>query len=193
VGGGLCCWRTGTWEAVPWAEAWWGQRASTCLAFAPDARSVATGAYLPGRGSSGWSVCLWDATTGVSRPAFPVGHPFDGDLTFTNLAYSPDGRLLAGLCTDELRVWDAESGAVVHRSCSGAGPLHALAFSPNGRLLATGGNDEAVTLRHTTTWKARARYEGKLASVQDVAFSRDGLLLAACGSRGKVAVWDVDG
>jgi WD40 repeat protein len=187
VGGGPRCWRTGSWKPVSWAEAWWGQRASTCLAFAPDASTVATGAFVPERG--GWTVCLWDTHTGVSRPAFPAGHPFDGDLTFTNLAYSPDGRLLAGICTNELRVWIAESGKVLHRSRSGAGPLHALAFSPDGRLLASGGNDGVVRLRDTTTWKARTRYDGKLANVQDLAFSSDGML-AACGSRGKVVLWE---
>jgi hypothetical protein len=37
-----------------------------------------------------------------------------------------------------------------------------------------------------------ASYDWKLAKVQDVAFSADGMLLAACGSRGKVVVWDVE-
>jgi WD40 repeat protein len=190
VGGGPRCWQVGDWQSLEWAEAWWGQRATTCLAFAPDSGTVATGAYLPER--SGWTLCLWDTHTGVSRPAFPPGHPFDADLMFTNIAYSPDGRLLAGLCLDELRVWVAESGEVLHQSCSGAGPLHALAFSPDGRLLATGGNDQVVTLRDTVTWRPWTRYEGKLANVQDVAFSPDGLLLAACGSRGKVLLWEVE-
>jgi WD40 repeat protein len=147
---------------------------------------------MPERGHTGWTVCLWDTRTGLSRPAFPVGHPFDGDLTFTNLAYSPDGRLLAGLCWGELRVWRADSGEVLHESQSEAGPFHGLAFSPDGRLLATGGNDGAVTLRNTTSWSVQARYDWKLANVQDVAFSADGMLLAACGSRGKIVVFDVD-
>ncbi len=190
VGGGPRCCQAGSWEPVPWAEAWWGQRASTCLAFAPDSATVATGAYLPERG--GWSVCLWDTHTGVSRPAFSAGHPFDGDLTYVNLAWSPDGRQLAGLCSDELRVWVVESGEVLHHCVNNAGLLHALAFSPDGRLLATGGNDQLVTLRDTTTWAVLACFDWKMASVQDVAFSPDGCLLAAAGSRGKVVVWDVD-
>jgi WD40 repeat protein len=192
VGGGPYCLRVGTWEPVPWAEAWWGQRASTCLAFAPDSVTVATGGCLPERGGSGWTVCFWDTQTGISRPAFPAGHPFDADLTFVNLAWSPDGRLLAGLCLDELRVWVADGSEVLHRSRSNAGLLHALAFSPDGRLLATGGNDQVVTLRDTTTWAVRACFDWKIARVQDVAFSPDGCLLAAAGSRGKVVVWDVD-
>jgi WD40 repeat protein len=192
VGDGPRCWRTGNWKPIRWAEAWWGQRAASCLAFAPDSGTVATGAYLPGHGGSGWSVCFWDTRTGVSRPAFPAGHPFDGDLTFTNLAYSPDGRLLAGLCPNELRVWVAETGKVLHLSCCDAGPLHGVAFSPDGRRLATGGIDGVVTIRDTATWVESARHDGKLANVQDVAFSADGRLLAACGSRGKVVVWDVE-
>jgi WD40 repeat protein len=122
----------------------------------------------------------------------PAGHPFDGNLAFTNLAYSPDGKLLAGLCINELRVWVAETGEVLHHSRSIGGPLHGLAFSPDGRLLAAGGNDGAVALRDTVTWGESARYDWKLANVQDVTFSPDGWLLAACGSRGKIVVWDVE-
>jgi uncharacterized protein (TIGR02996 family) len=188
VGGGPRCWRVGDWAPVGWAEAWWGQRASTCLAFAPDSRTVATGAFIPERG--GWGVCLWDARSGVSRPAFPAGHPCDGGLAFDNLAFAPDGRLLAGLCTRELRVWVAETGEVVHRSQAG-GPLHGLAFSPGGRLLATGGNEGAVSLRETSTWAEVTRYDGRLGAVQDLAFRPDGRQLAACGGRGKVVVWDL--
>jgi WD40 repeat protein len=192
VGGGPRCWRVADWAPVRWADEWWGQRATDCLAFAPDAATVATGACMPERGNTGWTVCLWETRTGTSRPAFPVGHPFDGDLTFTNLAYSPNGRVLAGTCTSELRVWVAETGEVLYRWDSAAGPIHGLAFSPDGRLLVTGGNDGAVTLRDASTWAESSRYDWKLGNVQDVAFSPDGMLLGACGSRGKIVVWDVD-
>jgi hypothetical protein len=192
VGGGPRCWRIGDWQRVHWAEERWGQRATICLAFAPSSATLAAGACIPERGSTGWTVCLWGTRAGYSQPAFPIGHPFDGDLTFTNLAYSPDGRVLAGLCTWALRVWVVETGEVLHRSNEDAGALHGLAFSPDGRLLATGGNDETVTLRDTASWSVRARYDWKLGRVQDVAFSADGMLMAACGNRGKIVVWDVD-
>jgi WD40 repeat protein len=77
---------------------------------------------------------LWDTATG--KEVLALGDRKD----FCALAFSPDGRRLAGRNQAGLKVWDAGTGREVCSSSTGAlnsGPPQCLTFTPDGRKILT--------------------------------------------------------
>ncbi|TDC47474.1 protein kinase [Actinomadura sp. KC345] len=121
----------------------------------------------------GDSVGLWDVRTGRRNgPSFGDGH---------TLAFSPDGRLLAGgESADEgpIWVWDVATGRTVTELREGT--PGALAFSPDGTVLA------GTIVRDVRLWDARSgrtlrTMRGHTDYIDALAFSPDGGMLASGG------------
>ncbi|PWU17451.1 MAG: hypothetical protein C5B48_15920, partial [Candidatus Rokuibacteriota bacterium] len=173
-----------------------GNSTVTAVAFQPDGMLVAVGT-LDGH------VRFFDPQTGAS-----VGSPLDkGGLPKWQLAFSPDGRLLA-VAVDpngaedstfnaqrrqgEVQLWDARSRRRVGRPIEpGGGSVLSLAFNRDGTLLATGGPGRL------DLWDvATEAHHGKSMRVADdgvtsVAFDPSGGLVAGGGAIGPVRVWRV--
>ena len=114
------------------------------------------------------------------------------------LAFSPDGKRLAGTRWDkgDVWVWDVATGAEDRRLVGHPVPARtriletAVAFSADGRWLATGHHDHTVRVWELATGKEAHRLTGHDASVSGVSFARDGrTLLTAAGL--EVLLWDV--
>jgi WD40 repeat protein len=190
----------------------------SCLAWAPDGKTLAVGGWIssptwPGPGGA----LLWDVPGGALLRGLEFGDPVAA------LAFSPDGGRLAVGSNKAVELWDPQGkraearrkarekitalafapdgrlavadGAVVLLGDAtelghGAG-VRALAFSPDGALLVTGGEDGVVRL-----WDARAgspvgALDWGIRPVTALAFAPDGMT-AAAGGEGQVVVWDVD-
>ncbi len=167
-------------------------------AFSPDDRLVAVGTMVPmGDNEMKSGVQIWDVKTGQLKRTIlePTG-------SISGLAFSHNGKLLAGGTHREVIVWDADTSAVQKRLPSGHGPIESIAFSPDDGLLAAGGQGpmsrtrfEMTIVSELNVWnlasgKKVLSYLGALARCTSVVFSHNGKRIAACDDR-EVAVHDL--
>jgi WD40 repeat protein len=118
-----------------------------------------------------------------------------GQLHLWRPAITRDGRLVAtgswhGV---EMRVWDARTGAPVHRIPHVAGSVAGVVFSPDGRWLLTGTCGE-YRLLEAGTWREQWRAAGDAPDIfalpGAMAFTPDGDVLAVTHSRQVIKLLD---
>jgi WD40 repeat protein/DNA-binding SARP family transcriptional activator len=161
------------------------------VAFSPDGSMLATGAGTFGDTTpvpTDQTVQLWDVATHQPLPVSFSGHA--GSVT--QVAFSPDGKLLATGGNDDLVVLhDPRTGATVGTPTRVAGHVYSLAFSPDSSRLAIGtGAPDAVVfdVRATGLQVASTLSEG---SYSAVAFSADGSrLVTSSANANTTIVWD---
>jgi WD40 repeat protein len=139
---------------------------------------------------------LWDLARDEAATRFNL----PGDAKPLDLALAPDGSLAAvslGGTDAAVVIYDGRSGDQLHRF---PGASTAMAFSPDGRLFATGNGEGRIFVRSLTTGETVAEFPQQRVMIRALAFAVDPLrgtgsernwLLAAGGSAGSLAIWDV--
>jgi WD40 repeat protein/DNA-binding SARP family transcriptional activator len=108
------------------------------------------------------------------------------DPSTANVAWSPDGRLLAtggtagGTEQHDAILWDAATGKVVHRLSGHTGDVSSVAFSPDGSRLVTSADDARAIIWSTRTGQRLQTVPG-LEGYAGASFSPDGRLVAIGG------------
>ena len=112
--------------------------------------------------------------------------------SFLDVAFSPDGGILAGGSHDgTVALWDVASRRIITTLEGHTRRVNSVAFSPDGDLLASGSGDETVRLWDVASQREIAALEGHTAPVHSVAYSPDGDLLASASWESTVRLWDV--
>ncbi|TLP59868.1 pentapeptide repeat-containing protein [Microbispora triticiradicis] len=149
----------------------------TALAYSPDGTAFASG-------GTDQAVRVWDAATGVSSDT--LESCTEG---MRAVAHSPDGAHLATLDYDGvLRLWDTGTGRL-NRVLLGRPGAAALAYNPDGIHVAVGGMDGVVVVWDVTAGRSVQVIESETGWVSDLAYSADGLHLAAATEH-MIRVWD---
>lgn len=163
------------------------------VAVSPDGTRVAVAVELP-EGARGLR------RSGVRLFALPGGEPI-GELDavtgfLPELAWSPDGRYIAGVLGAKLVIWSTEDGKSRGELAAGGTRLfRGPRFHPSGRFLAAGGAniDGGVYCWNVGTWEELVGYRWPVGPIACVNFSPDGTLAVTGGEKGRILVWDVDG
>ena len=151
----------------------------TAVAFCPKDDLLAVG--------SEEVVRLWDLGTGATRSLKAEG-------VIGQLAFSPDGRLLAAGGSGEsgtMMVWDVASRTRLKLPFKGAAKyeyIASVAFSPDGGTLAAGSSDNVLWLWDVATGERLGKPLAHSGTVEAVAFSPLGGLLATGTGLGEGAV-----
>jgi WD40 repeat protein len=116
-------------------------------AFSPRGETLATG-------TGGFHLVLWDTATWEIRRFIDL---VTGDCVH-ELAFSPDGRLLAVVTSyaREVEVRDVETGALLGLLVGHTDNARAVAFTPDGATIVTGAADGTLRLWEAATSRLRA-------------------------------------
>jgi WD40 repeat protein len=109
----------------------------------------------------------------------------------TGIAFNRDGKTLAAIDSDLVKLWDVSTGKLKGIMASGHDlALVNIAFSTKGDLLATAGG--YVKLWDMSTGKEVGQSKPKFGSLRSVVFSPDDKLLATLGTdlKANVQIWD---
>jgi WD40 repeat protein len=144
------------------------------VAVSPDSKTVAAVA-------NGGKASLVETATGRAVR-------FDGKGP---LAYSPDGRWLAGAAGSRkgILLWDARTHREAARLPGHGAGLQFVTFSPDSRRLLSVGQDQTIRLWELDTGSYR-ELRGHTGLVYAAVFHPDGTRVAAAGAEGTIWLWD---
>jgi WD40 repeat protein/cytochrome c-type biogenesis protein CcmH/NrfG len=149
------------------------------------------GAFSPGGervafGRKDGTVSVYATADGRRLARFAAGPGF-----MWQLAWHPDGRKLAVVCGNEVRVWDTAAdppavwAAVPHPSGTGN-----AAFHPNGRIFATAGSDSYVRVWELPSGRPLGAWKAFQNGGQLLSFNRAGDRLVSTDWNYTLRMWD---
>jgi len=148
------------------------------------------GAHLAVRGP-GAIIEVLDAATGERVAAVDAGMVRGVDAPRRALAYSPDGRLLAGTYEgNQVGLWEADTYRLVGTLSGHEGAVLSVAFSADGRRLVSGGTDSLIRVWDVESRDCLLTLSGHANEVFTAIFHPDGSRIASGGRDRLVRLWD---
>lgn len=112
------------------------------------------------------------------------------DSEVYELAWSPDGQMLAVACSDRIvRLWDTKTGRRIVEYKAHTGPVLGLSWSPDGKSLASSSADNSVCIWSIESSGLVATLKGHEDFVSSVAWAPTGNLIATGSGDWTIRIW----
>jgi len=146
------------------------------VAFSPDSNYIVSGTS---QGILKWqtSTGIWQNTSGGQ------------DKTIKSLAFSNDGKIVAGGGDGFIYFWNVEDGELIHQVSDQFGVVNSLDFSPDNSMLVSGTDDNIVRIWDVDSATVINTLEGHTSRVYGVCFSPDGQNIASGANEGTIRIW----
>jgi WD40 repeat protein/predicted Ser/Thr protein kinase len=149
------------------------------------------GAHIAVRGH-GPVIELLNAATG-ERVAVAGAGTVEASAAGRALAYSPDGRLLAGTYEgNQVGLWETDTYRLVGTLIGHEGTVLSVAFSADGRRLVSGGTDSVIRVWDLETKECRLTLRGHADEVFAAIFHPTEPRIASGGRDRLVRLWDAE-
>jgi WD40 repeat protein len=141
---------------------------------------------------------LWDVRTGLQVRTLQTGMTPGAGPGLGNLAYSPDGKIIAGPSATSdgkpsIRLWDAATGVPLRELRGHTDSLGKMAFLPDGKRLLASSLDGTVRLWDVATGQQLRVLHGPNAPAWSEALTPDGRQAVIGYGDGTVLLWDLGG
>jgi len=149
-------------------------------AFSPDSTHLATASFEG-------DARIWRVADSESVLELSGQHT----LPVTTINYCPDGRQIVTASDDGTAViWDAESGAVIHRLRHGSAPLNYAEFSPDNQSVVTNSRDGLAKIWNAQTGEQKGESLKHDGVIRTARFSSDSLRIITCSFDNTARIWD---
>jgi WD40 repeat protein len=154
------------------------------VAFRADGRRVAAIESPIGPPIGG--VTVWDLPQ--QRRVFAVPARV---FSLQQVVFSPDGKRLVWSELEQVKVADAETGAVVASLDAHTAAVRQVSFSPDGRRMASASDDGTIRVWDAAAWKEEFTLLGHTGAVHGAVFTADGRRVVSVSTDGTTRVWQI--
>jgi WD40 repeat protein len=158
------------------------------LSWSPDSQQIASA-------SADGSLQVWQALSGALvfevQNAAPLHVNGGARQAWDAVAWSPNGKYIAGGSYGNAQIFDARTGKLFSDAYGNdSGMVHAIAWSPDSQYIATAQTSGDVLVWNVASKQNVFTHNGSPTDVYSVAWSPDGKRIASGGNDALVAVWD---
>ena len=154
------------------------------IAYSPDGTKLAVPSAI--------GIWIYDANT-FAEVALLSGHT----AHVNSVAFSPDSKkLVSGSQDKTVRLWNVETGELIHILQEHTNVVLSVAFSPDGNTIASGDDNRTIWVWDAHTNQMRYKRRRRLSytygsEVYSLAFSPDSNILASGVRNNTILLWDV--
>jgi WD40 repeat protein len=131
------------------------------------------------------SMRVWDVETGAVQ--FDL---FGHRDNLYQAKFSPDGHYIVSTGLDNARIWDAQTGEMLHFLEMGI--AHPANFSPDGQRVVIGGGDGIARVWDVVTGELLLSLVGHQDLISISTYSPDGKTILTASNDGDVRLWDAE-